>query len=74
MKEYSKEAQWVLEELSPKEIKQLHKDNPFRNDRNSKIIELKKRGVKTEIISEITGISGTSIRAICRMERKYQKP
>jgi len=73
MQEYSKEAQRVLEALNDDEIKQLRKENPFRNERNAKIIELRKRGVKIVIISEISGLSDTALRSIIRHEYRYQK-
>ncbi len=72
MKEYSEEAQRVLEALSDDDIKQLRRENPFRNERNAKIIELRKRGVKIIIISEISGLSDTALRSIIRNERRLK--
>lgn len=66
MKEYSKEAQMLLDELSDKEIKQLRKDYPFRHDRDAKIQELGNRGAKKKILSEISGLSDTSVCRICK--------
>lgn len=67
------EVQRVLGELSEEEIKQLRKDNPFRVDRNNKIKELYKRGVKLVVISAITGLSEMSILRAIRNEPNYYK-
>jgi hypothetical protein len=60
----SREAQNVLNSLSKKEIKQIQKTNPNKDERNTKIRELLKRGVKINIISEISGIHRSHIRTI----------
>ena len=66
------EVQMVLDALSEEEIKQLHKDNPFRVERNNKIKELCRRGVKMYIIAEITGLSETTVLRAIRNETKFQ--
>ena len=64
------EVQRVLDELAEDEIKQLRKENPFRNERNAKIRELSKRGVKANVICEITGLCNGTILRIKRCEHK----
>ena len=64
------EVQRVLDGLSENEIGQIQKENPFRNERNAKIRELLKRGVKISIIEEISGFSDTTIGRIKRHEHK----
>lgn len=66
------EAQRVLDELSEDDIKQLRKVNPFRVDRNNKIKELYRRGVKVCVIAEITGLGETTIVRAIRNEPKFQ--
>jgi len=41
-----REANLVLNELEKSKIKQLHKENPFSNERNAKTIGLYRRGEK----------------------------
>lgn len=65
------EVQRVLNELSEEEVKQLRADNPFRVERNNKIKELYRRGVKVIVISEITGLSQISVLRAVRNEPKY---
>ena len=65
-------VQRVLDALSEDEIKQIQKENPFRNERNDKIRELLKRGVTTSIIEEISGFSDTTIARIKRREYKIR--
>lgn len=61
VKPKEEEIQRVLDELSDDEIKQIRKENPFRNERNAKIRELIKRGVKGTIVAHISGLSETFI-------------
>ncbi len=70
IKPKTEEVQRVLNELSTDEVKQTRKENPFRNERCAKIRELLIRGVKTSIISEISGFSDNTIRRIKRREYK----
>jgi len=65
------EVQRVLKGLSEEEIKQLRKDNPFRVERNNKIKELYKRGVKVVVIAEITGLSKTTVLKAIRNPPKF---
>lgn len=72
LKPKPEEVQRVLDSLSEEEIKQLRKDNPFRMDRNNKIKELYRRGVKVCVIAEIAGLhKNTVVRAI-KNEPKFQ--
>ena len=70
MRPKAEEVQRGLNELSEDEIGQIQKENPFRNERNAKIRELLKRGVKISIIEEISGFSDTTIGRIKRREYK----
>lgn len=72
MKEPSKEAQMVASELSDEYIKTMRKDNLFRNDRNDRMIELFRRGVKIAIISEISGCPRSTVEMIVMKKNKYQ--
>ena len=65
------EVQRVLDELSEEEIKQLRKDNPFRVERNKKIKELYRRGVKVVIIAEITGLCEMTVLRAVRNAPKF---
>lgn len=58
------EVQRVIDELTESEIKQLCKENPFRKERNAKIRELLERGVKGNVISEISGLCQNTILSI----------
>ena len=71
MREYSQEAEKVLSELTDGEIRQLRKDNPFRNDRNNAIRELFRRGVKQIIIAEISGLSKSQTERIIHNPPKH---
>lgn len=73
MKEYSEEAKRVLKELSNYEIRRLRRENPFRNDRDNILRELIRRGVKITIISEISGMSETSVNRIRKGIPLYYK-
>ena len=70
IKPKTEEVQRVLNELTEDEINQIKKENPFRNERITKIRELLKRGVKTVIIAEISGFSDTTITRIKRRQYK----
>lgn len=64
IKPKTEEVQRVLDSLSDDEIKQIQKENPFRSERNAKIRELVGRGVKINIIAEISGFSPNMISRI----------
>lgn len=66
------EVQRVLKGLSEKEVKQLRRDNPFRMERDNKIKELYKRGVRVVVLAEITGLSKTTVLRVVRIAPKYQ--
>jgi len=73
MSGHSEDAIKVLNTLSDEEKKTIRHDNPFRNERNDKIIELSKRGVKGVILAEITGLSDNAISDIIRRKRKHHQ-
>jgi ABC-type bacteriocin/lantibiotic exporter with double-glycine peptidase domain len=60
------EVQRVLDAFSEDEVKQIRKENPFRNERNDKIRELVNRGVKVSIVAQISGFSPNMISRIRR--------
>ena len=67
------EVQRVRDVLPEDEAKQIRKENPFRNERNAKIRELSKRGVKGTILAHISGFSDTTIyRIIKEGDRKRE--
>ena len=66
MKPKAEEVQTVLSALSEDEVKQIRKENPFRNERNAKIRELVDRGVKVCIVAQISGFSPNMISFIRR--------
>jgi len=68
----AEEVQRVLDELSKDEVKQLRKDNPFRVERNNKIKELYRRGVKVVVLAEITGLSEMTVLRAIRNIPKFQ--
>jgi hypothetical protein len=68
MKPKPDEVQRVLDELSETDIKQIRKENPFRNERNAGIRKLCDKGVKMAIIAEISGLCDNTITRIRRRE------
>lgn len=58
------EVRKILNSLSKQEVEQIHKTNVFRNERNAKIRELLDRGVKINVLAEITGFTRSHIRTI----------
>jgi hypothetical protein len=58
---YQDKKNKLLEILSPDEIKTLRKDNPLKLERNKKIYELYQKGASTKLLSEISGMTPTSI-------------
>ncbi|SHH29984.1 hypothetical protein [Desulfofustis glycolicus] len=65
MKDYSKKAKKLVDLLSAEEVMQVQKDNPFRVERNAKIVALRQRGVAQVVLAEISGLSDTTISNIC---------
>lgn len=64
----AEEVQRVLDELSETDIKQIRKENPFRNERHAGIRKLCDRGVKMAIVAEISGLCDSTITRIRRRE------
>ena len=64
IKPKTEEVQRVLDVLSEDDIKQIRRENPFRNERNAKIRELLNRGVKVNIVANISGFSANMISRI----------
>ena len=63
-------VQRVLKKLSKAKIKQIRKENPFRNERNAVIRKLCDRGVKLAIIAEISGLCDSTITKIRKREHR----
>lgn len=53
------EAAWG--ELDEKTRKEIQKKNPFKIERDQAIRELKAKGLRLEILAELTGLNRTSI-------------
>ena len=62
----------LLEKLFQDEIKTLRKGNPFKLERNKKIYELYQKGVNTKLLSEISGMTPTSISNIGQHGHNYR--
>jgi len=61
----SPKAQEVFNQLNSKLRKETQKSNPFKGNRNRRIRELKAKGIKYEILAEITGLNrGTIYRIV----------
>jgi hypothetical protein len=60
----SPEAKRVWESLDEEQKIAIQKDNPFRNERDNAIYGLSKRGVKIDILAEITGVSRSEVQRI----------
>jgi hypothetical protein len=65
MTDYSSKAQKLIELLSNEETQQIQRDNPFRVERNDKIRELFRRGVRQAVLAEVSGMSMSSIGRVC---------
>jgi hypothetical protein len=59
--ELSVEARKLLDGLTKGQRRTLQKGNPFKADRNNAICRLKARGVKAELLAEVTGLSHSTI-------------
>lgn len=57
----SPEAQEVWGALTKKQKRTIQKDYPLKEDRNIEICKLRSRGVTYFVLSEITGLSRTTI-------------
>ena len=64
MENLSTEAEMVLAAITGDELKPLQKNNPCRNERNDRILELHKRGVKNVVIAEVTGLSNNRVSSL----------
>jgi len=60
-------------DLTPKQLRQLRKDNPFRNERNALIAELWARGVKLPVLVMLTGLPRTTVHRIATTGVRYTK-
>jgi len=63
-KTLSRDAQRVAETLSEPDRAGLGKDNPFLTERNRIIRRLRHRGVLLRVLSELTGLSTSSLHRI----------
>lgn len=62
----SLKAQEVFNQLNWKIRKEIQKSNPFKGNRNRRIRELKAKGIRYEILAEITGLNRASIYRIVK--------
>jgi len=60
------EAQEVFDQLNSKIRKEIQKSNPFKGNRNRRIRELKAKGVRWDILAEITGLHRATIYRIVK--------
>lgn len=61
VKKLSAEAEALIQELSPDEIATIQKEYPFRRDREKLIRELCERGVAYKVLSEVSGLSMSTV-------------
>ena len=66
---FSPEARAVWTELDRKTRKAIQSENPFRNDRDSAIRDLAAKGVKYDVLAEITGISKSTLQRISTQKK-----
>jgi len=66
----SVDAKKVWDSLSKSQQEAIHRNNPFRCDRNEIIRDLKKRKIKVRILTEISGLSWTQILRITKRDNK----
>lgn len=62
----SSKAQEVFNQLNGKIKKEIQKSNPFKGNRNRRIRELKAKGVRWDILAEITGLHRATIYRIVK--------
>jgi len=62
----SPQAQEVFSQLNWKVRKEIQKGNPFKGNRNRRIRELKAKGVRWDILAEITGLHRATIYRIVK--------
>lgn len=65
----SPEAQAVWDELDRRTKKAIKSENPFRNDRDSAIRDLAARGLKYNVLAEITGMSKSAVHRVSRQKK-----
>ena len=73
MSELSPAAKKALKMLNEKQKEAIQKDNPFRNDRDQAVREMKKKGLTLPVLAEITGISRNQVFAIVNRKTKSSK-
>jgi len=62
----SPEAQAVWERLDVETKRNIQKTNPFKINRDQAILELKAKGLRAEILSELTGLGRSSLYRIVK--------
>jgi len=62
----SPKAQEVFNQLNWKIRKEIQKSNPFKGNRNRRIRELKAKGIRWDILAEITGLHRATIYRIVK--------
>jgi len=58
-------AKRLIELIGADELSKISMDYPFRKERDAKIQELYRRGVPQIVLTEVSGLSDSSISRIC---------
>ena len=66
VKELSKGARFLLEELSESERRLIRKEYPSAKQRNALIVSLNKKGVKQTVLAEVSGLQMSSVWRMCK--------
>lgn len=61
---YPTEVEKLLNSLTQEQISTLQKDNPFKEERDLLICELRERGVAYPVLAQITGLKKSSVHRI----------
>ena len=72
-KTYPNQKKKLLKLLGKDEIEMLKKDYPFRGERNTKIFELRQKGISIAVLMSLTGLCKNSILQICQLDRDSQR-
>lgn len=70
MDQVSSTAKKILDGLTKRQRRAIRKGNPFKVERNDTIRTLKARGLKVELLSEISGLSQSTVFRILKTTSK----
>lgn len=62
----------LFDMITPHDLKTIHRRNPLKVERNEKIYELYQKGFSTKLLSNVTGLTQTSISNIGQHGHNYQ--